>query len=80
MDDEEIDSPNPFEKRAQKLKESSIDESDEVVIPSARARSDVAEFAPNYDEAHGYISTPDVDLPHFSIFNHNITSSEPDIS
>lgn len=28
---------------------------------------------------HGYLETPKEKLPHWSLFNHNITSEEPDI-
>ena len=40
----------------------------------------VREFAPNYDDIHGYLEASKSDLVHWSVFNHNITSSEPDPS
>ena len=39
----------------------------------------VKEFAPNYDDLHGYLESPENDLAHWSMFNQNITSSEPDV-
>ena len=41
--------------------------------------SDVKQFAPNYDDLHGYLEQPQNDWVHWSTFNHNITSSEPEI-
>ena len=40
---------------------------------------EILEFAPNYDSNAGYMDTSKEDLPHWSKFNHNITSSEPDV-
>ena len=42
-------------------------------------QNDVREFAPNYDDTHGYLETPEDELEHWSTFNHNITSSEPNV-
>ena len=37
------------------------------------------EFAPNYDHLHGYMEQNEQDMAHWSLFNHNITSSEPNV-
>ena len=77
VEDEELE--NPFAERAKQMKDSSSENDSDIIIPSARAGEEIAEFAPNYDETRGYAPTPKDELPHWSLFNHDIKSSEPDI-
>lgn len=37
------------------------------------------EFAPNYDHLHGYLESKPNEIVHWSVFNHDIASQEPDI-
>ena len=39
----------------------------------------VEDFAPNYDAYHGFPDTLEDEIVHWDIFNHNITSIEPNI-
>ena len=63
-----------------KSEKSSSDSDPRSHAPSLNPQiSDVKQFAPNYDDLHGYLELPSESLVHWSTFNHNITSSEPEI-
>ena len=39
----------------------------------------VLEFAPNYDHLHGFLDSRPDKVGHWSLFNHDIASREPDV-
>ena len=77
---EQNDDAESYKSESSPKSEESSDSDPRSHAPSLNPQiSDVKQFAPNYDDLHGYLELPAENLVHWSTFNHNITSSEPEI-